>query len=229
MLLKTRDRDEYLSGQVVYYFDHDIPIKNAAQFLNEIEKRAKPGEITVIQQIKCRHVKFEDKWIHDGWRLYCYDDYKTSFKYNLDIRFERLVDGHFRQWFIFMKGKSLQLYLRDTFHNQPKNNWGEFIKTEDSEHIQKDLGQILVEAAEYIVPFFHSTKIIAATNKAEYQLLEDLLDGGWKLDDAAGTFYKYCGLPLWICNFKTEKDLEEGALFDTYILNDVEGERTCFR
>lgn len=37
MLLETRDRDEYLSGQVVYYFDHDIPIKNAAQFLNEIE------------------------------------------------------------------------------------------------------------------------------------------------------------------------------------------------
>jgi len=122
-----------------------------------------------------------------------------------------------------MKGKSLQLYLRDTFHNQPKNNWGEFIKTEDSEHIQKGLGQILVEAAEYIVPFFHSTKIIAATNKAEYQLLEDLLDGGWNLDEAASTFYKYCGLPLWICNFKTEKDLEEGTLFDTYILNDVEG------
>ena len=130
------------SGQVVYYFDHDIPIKNAAQFLNEIEKRAKPGEITVIQQIKGRHVKFEDKWIHDGWRLYCYDDYKSSFEYNPDIRFERLVDGHFRQGVIFMKGKSLQLYLRDTFHNQPKNNWSEFIKTEDSEHIQKGLGQL---------------------------------------------------------------------------------------
>ena len=71
MLLETRDRDEYLSGQVGYYFDHDIPIISAAQFLNEIEKRAKPGEITVIQQIKGRHVKFEDKRIHDGWRLYC--------------------------------------------------------------------------------------------------------------------------------------------------------------
>lgn len=126
-------------------------------------------------------MKFEDKWIHDGWRLYCYDDYKSYFEYNLDIRFERLVDGHFRQWFIFMKGKSLQLYLGDTFHNQPQNNCGEFIKTEDSEHIQKGLGQILVEAAEYIVPFYHSTKIIAATNKAEYQLLETLLDGAGSL------------------------------------------------
>ena len=191
MLLETRDRDEYLSGQVVYYFDHDIPIKNAAQFLNEFEKRAKTGEITILQQKKGRHVKFEDKWIHDGWRLYCYDDYKSSFEYNLDIRFERLVDGHFRQWFIFMKGKSLQLYLGDTFHNQPQNNCGEFIKTEDSEHIQKGLGQ---------------------------------QDGGWKFDDAANTFYKYCGLPLWICDFKTEKDLEEGTLFDTYILNGVTGE-----
>lgn len=145
-----------------------------------LETRAKPGEISVIQQIKGRHVKFEDKWIHNGWRLYCYDDYKSSFEYNLDIRFERLADGHFRQWFIFMKVKSLE--------------------------------QILVEASEYIVPFFHSTKIIAATNKAEYQLLEDLLDGGWKLDDAASTFYKYCGLPLLICDFKTEKDLEEGTI-----------------
>ena len=76
-------------------------------------------------------MKFEDKWIHDGWRLYCYDDYKSSFEYNLDIRFERLVDGHFRQWFIFMKEKSLKLHIKDTFHNQPQNNWGEFIKTED--------------------------------------------------------------------------------------------------
>ena len=131
MLLETRDRDEYLSGQVVYYFDYDIPIKNATQFLNEIEKRAKPGEITVIQQIKGRHVKFEDKWIHDDWSLFCYDDYKSSFEYNLDSYFERLVDGHFRQWFIFMKEKSLKLHIKDTFHNQPNNNLGEFIKTEN--------------------------------------------------------------------------------------------------
>ena len=82
MLLETRDRDEYLSGQVVYYFDHDIPIINAAQFLNEIEKRAKPGEITVIQQIKDRHVKFEDKLIHDGWRLYCLNGVTGEEKWN---------------------------------------------------------------------------------------------------------------------------------------------------
>lgn len=66
MLVEGRDRNEYRTGDVVYYFDHDIPIKNASQFLNEIERRAKPGEITILQQIKGKHVKFEDKWIKDG-------------------------------------------------------------------------------------------------------------------------------------------------------------------
>ena len=27
MLLEVRDRDEYLSGNVVYYFDHDVLLK----------------------------------------------------------------------------------------------------------------------------------------------------------------------------------------------------------
>ena len=207
MLLETRDRNDYLAGEVVYYFDHDIPIISSSQFLNEIEHRAKPGEITILQEIKSSPVKFENKWIKDGWRLFCYDDYKTSFEYNLDIRFERLVEGHFRQWFIFMHKKSLRLYFRENFNKIPKCTWGQFIETEDTEHLHKELGQVLLEATEYIVPFFHSTKIIAATNKAEYKLLEDLLEDGLELDVAAATFYKYCGLPLWICNFKNEKDL----------------------
>ncbi|WP_027728634.1 hypothetical protein [Treponema sp. C6A8] len=213
MLIEARDRNEYQSGEVVYYLDHDIPIESATKFLNEIERRAKPGEITILQQIKGTPVKFEDKWIKDGWRLFCYDDYKTSFKYNLDIRFERLVDGHFRKWFIFMNSKSLRLYFRDSYQNNPKCNWGDFIKNESTENLQHELGQVLLEAAEYIVPFFHSTKIIAATNKAEYKLLEDLLESDTELELAANTFYKYCGLPLWICNFKDEKDLEEGTVF----------------
>ena len=214
MLVEGRYRNEYRTGDVVYYFDHDIPIKNASQFLNEIERRAKPGEITILQQIKGKHVKFEDKWIKDGWRLFCYDDYKTSFEYNLDIRFERLVDGHFRQWFVFMHEKSLRLYFRDNYHNIPNCSWGDFIQTEDSELIRKELWQVLLEAAQYIVPFFHSTKIIAATDKAEYALLEDLLDSGAGLEHAANSFYHYCGLPLWTCNFKNEKDLEKGTILN---------------
>lgn len=211
MLIETRDRNEYLTGEVVYYFDHDIPIKSPRQFLKEIERRAKPGEITILQQIKGNHVKFEDKWINDGWRLYCYDDYKTSFNYNLEFRLERLVDGHFRRWFIFLYKNSLQLFLRDNFHDKSKCNWGEFIKTEDSELLQKELGLVILEAIEYIVPFFHSTKIIAATDKAEYKMIEDFLEAGCELDSVVNTFYKYCGLPLWVCNFKKEEDLEAGT------------------
>ena len=91
------DKDAYLKSSVVFYLDHDIPIKNSRQFLKEIECRAKPDEITITEQIKTGKVKFADKWITSGWRLFCYDDYATSFKYNLDIRFERLVNGHFRK------------------------------------------------------------------------------------------------------------------------------------
>ena len=43
--------------------------------------------------------KYQDKWIHNGWIIHCSDDYKTSFEYNLDMRFERLADGKFRKWF----------------------------------------------------------------------------------------------------------------------------------
>ena len=130
MLIEARDRNEYLTGEVVYYFDHDIPIKSPGQF------------------------------------------------------------------------------LKDNFLDKSKCNWGEFIKTEDSELLQKELGFVLLEAIEYIVPFFHSTKMIAATDKAEYKMIEDFLESGCELDSVVNTFYKYCGLPLWVCNFKKEDDSE---------------------
>ena len=213
---ESKDRNAYLKGNVVFYLDHDIPVKNARQFLKEIERRAKPDEITITQEIKKGKVKFADKWIKNGWRLFCYDDYKTSFKYNLDFRFERLVDGHFRRWFIFMNEKSIRLFLDKSFEAKPQCTWGEFIEkeTNSDDELLKQIGIILTEAAEFIVPFFHSTKIIAATDKEEYAFMEDLLRSGLSLNAAAGTFCEYFKLPLWIVNFKTEKDLEEGTVFD---------------
>ena len=211
---ESKDRNAYLDGDVVFYLDHDISIKNARQFFKEIEKRAKPDEITVTQRIKKGRVKFADKWIKKGWRLFCYDDYKTSFKYDLDIRFERLVDGHFRRWFVFMNEKSIRLFLDKSFEAKPKCTWGEFIEKEhdSDEEFLKTLITMLAEVAEYIVPFFHSTKIIAATNKAEYEFLEGLLKSGVSLDSAAGTFCKYFRLPLWIVDFKSEEELEAGTV-----------------
>ena len=206
---ESKNRDAYLDGDVVFYMDHDIPIKKAGQFLEEIAYRAKPDEITITQQIKKGKVKFADKWIQNGWRLFCYDDYETSFKYNIDIRFERLVDGHFRRWFIFIHEKSLRLFLDKSFAAKPECTWGEFVEKEhtDDEKLSEQIGGILTEAAKYIVPFFHSTKIIAATNKVEYAFLEDLLKAGESLDRAAGTFSKYFKLPLWGCEFRKMEDL----------------------
>ena len=169
---------------------------------------------TVTQALKKGRVKFADKWIKNGWRLFCYDDYKTSFKYDLDIRFERLVDGHFRRWFVFMNEKSIRLFLDKSFEAKPECTWGEFIEKEhdSDEEFLKTLITMLAEVAEYIVPFFHSTKIIAATNKAEYEFLEDLLKSGVSLDSAVGTFCKYFRLPLWIVDFKSEEELEAGTV-----------------
>ena len=206
---ESKNRNAYLDGDVVFYMDHDIPIKNARQFLKEIEYRAKPDEITITEQIKKGKVKFADKWIQNGWRLFCYDDYGTSFKYNIDIRFERLVDGHFRRWFIFINEKSLRLFLDKSFEAKPEYTWGEFVEKEhnNDEKLLKQIGEILTEAAVYIVPFFHSTKIIAATNRAEYAFLEDLLKSGTSLDSAAETFSEYFQLPLWGCEIREMKDL----------------------
>ena len=145
---ESKSRNAYLDGDVVFYMDHDIPIKNARQFLKEIEHRAKPDEISIAQQIKKGKVKYADKWIQNGWRLFCYD-----------------------------------------------------------EKLLKQIGKILTEAAVYIVPFFHSTKIIAATNKAEYVFLEDLLKSGVSLDSAAETFSEYFKLPLWCCEFRKMEGL----------------------
>lgn len=54
---ESKNRNAYLEGDVVFYMDHDIPIKNAGQFLKEIEYRAKPDEITITEQIKKGKVK----------------------------------------------------------------------------------------------------------------------------------------------------------------------------
>ena len=208
-------RNEYLKGNLVFYLDHDIPIKDSKQFMKELEKRVEPGELTITQQIKDGYVKHADKWIHNGWRLFCYDDYETSFKYNLDFRFERLVDGHFRRWWIFMNEKSIQLFLDKSFEFKPEYTWGDFIEKDnanDKDFLQQ-LANIMAEIVNYIVPFFHSTKIIVATNKAEYQFLEDYLSFGESLDNSAGVFTKYFRLPLWITKFKFEEDLENETVF----------------
>ena len=35
---ESKNRDGYLKGDVVFYLDHDIPIKNPRQFMKELEK-----------------------------------------------------------------------------------------------------------------------------------------------------------------------------------------------
>lgn len=206
---ESKNRDDYLKGDVVFYLDHDIPIKNPRQFMKELEKRVKPYELTITQEIKNGYVKHADKWIQDGWRLFCYDDYKTSFKYNLDFRFERLVDGHFHRWSIFMNKKSIELSLDKSCDFKPKCTWGEFIEREknNDDELIEQLGILLTEVYIFIVPFFHSTRIIAATDKAEYKCLEDYLRAGISLDYAIIFFAKYFKLPLWFTEFMTEKDL----------------------
>ena len=203
------ERNAYLKGDVVFYLDHDIPIKNPGQFMKELEKRVKPYDLTLTQTIKDGHIKHADKWIHDGWRLFCYDDYKTSFKYNFDFRFERLVDGHFRSWSISMNKKSIELSLAKSIDFKPECTWGEFIErvNKNDRKLKEQLGMLLSEVLIYVVPLFHSTKIIAATNKAEYKCLEDFLRAGIPLDTSINFFSKIFKLPLWFAEFTSEKYL----------------------
>lgn len=210
----ANDRDAYLNGQIVFYLNHDIPIKNARNFLKEIERRVRPDELTIAQDVIKSKGKFVDKLISNGWRIFCYDDFKSSFKYNLDFRFERLVDGHLRRWWLSINQKSLRLVINKSFEFALNCTWGEFIKKEkenDKETIHL-LGEILTEIAKYIVPVFHSNLVIAASNIAEYRFLYDFLRAGNPLEDVAGAFKNYFGLPLWVIHIKTEKDLEEGTL-----------------
>ena len=202
MIIDYRDPNDEkaaFKGNVVFYLDHDIPIKNSKQFLKELECRAKPDEITITEQIKSGKVKFANKWITNGWRLFCYDDYKTSFKFDLDIRFERIVDGHFRKWFIFMNKKSLCLYLDKTLEYKPDLTWGEFIELSNNhnEQFNNKIKDLLVEVTKYVVPFFHSTKIIVASNKAEYTLLEDFLKTGCSFDYSIELLQKTYKMPVW--------------------------------
>lgn len=199
------DKDTYLKGGVIFYLDHDIPIKSPAQFLKEFERRVRPDEITIVQQIKRSKVKFADKWIKSGWRLFCYDDYKTSFTYDLDIRFERLDNGHFRKWFIFMNKKTLCLYFDKAFDFAPCKSWGEFLELSRSpnEQFEKKMDGLLKEVKKYIIPIFHSTKIIAASDKFEskYRFLDKHLKAGYSLDYSVWEFFKYYALPVWQINF----------------------------
>lgn len=227
------DKDAYLKSSVVFYLDHDIPIKNSRQFLKEIECRAKPDEITITEQIKTGKVKFADKWITSGWRLFCYDDYATSFKYNLDIRFERLVNGHFRKWSVFMNKKSLCLHLDKAFEYKPNVTWGEFIELSNkrNEHFENKIKELFDEVTKYIVPFFHSTKIIAASNKAEYALLENTLQAGFSLNHAIVFFRQVYNLPVWerdfSCSDSERLENSWNTLFHNlhqdilYVLNDM--------
>ncbi|MBR5033351.1 MAG: hypothetical protein IKX70_06760 [Treponema sp.] len=207
-----KDRDAYLKGDVVFYLDHDIPIKNSKQFMKELEKRVKPYELTITQQIKDGHIKHADKWIHNGWRIFCYDDFETSFKYGLDFRFDRLVNGHFRGWSVFMHEKSIELSLVRSFELQLDCTWGEFIAKESNndDELLKQLAMLLTEVFAYIIPFFHSTKIIAASDKAEYQFIQDYLRGGVSLDYTVDAFSKYFRLPLWITDFDSEENIKGG-------------------
>ena len=111
-----------------------------------------------------------------------------------------------------MHEKSIELSLVRSFELQPDCTWGEFIAKESNndDELLKQLAMLLTEVFAYIIPFFHSTKIIAASDKAEYQFIQDYLRGGVSLDYTVDAFSKYFRLPLWITDFDSEENIKGG-------------------
>ena len=170
---------------IAYYLDHDFPDMTPKKFLSEFKKRAAPLDVTFTGWGDSPYPDIQKIKIENSWIFYCYDtDYKSAFSSDMDFTIKLYTPGNKHRWIIYPGKKIIELFFEDDDLGFIYNRrWWSFVEyhlsglDKDYEIINR-INTTLAEIKKFIIPIFHSTKMIAIGDQGSYQAMEsDFAEG----------------------------------------------------
>ncbi len=212
---------------IAYYLDHDFDNMTPLGFLLEFKKRIKPLNVVFTGSDDTPYTDICKANIQTAWMFYCYDDdYETAFLGGHCFSIYLYDRGKARGWNITVNEKTLDLWIDDEeLDFSPNRRWRSFTESyreNTISDIEKRINKLLKEIKEFILPVFHSTKMIAIGDQGDYQEFELDLENGKTLDEALQnekvnkdynvkickhgssehfTYKDRLELPVWMCEF----------------------------
>lgn len=168
---------------IAYYLDHDFSDMTPQGFLREFNKRIKPLNVIFTGFEGTPYTDISKACIEDGWMFYCYDeDYETAFTIGHCFNMRLYLNGRPCGWDITINEKTIELSVDDDeLSFSPNRRWRSFTESyreNTNPDIEKRINKLLKEIKEFILPVFHSTKMIAIGDQGDYQEFELDLENG---------------------------------------------------
>lgn len=218
---------------LAYYLNHDFSDMTPQGFLREFKKRIKPLNVIFTGFEGTPYTDISKACIEDGWMFYCYDeDYETAFIIVHCFNMRLYLNGRPCGWDITINEKTIELSVDDDeLSFSPNRSWRSFIESYRENtipDIEKRINKLLKEIKEFILPVFHSTKMIAIGDQGDYQEFELDMENGKTLDEALQnekvnkdynvkickhgcsehfTYKDRLELPVWMCEFEELKNI----------------------
>ena len=212
---------------IVYYLDHDFNDMTPQGFLKEFQKRIKPLKVTFTGFEGTPYIDISKACIENGWMFYCFDeDFETAFTMGHCFSMRLYLKGRPRVWDISIKEKTFELSIDDEelsfSHNWRWRTFTENYRENKNPDIENRINKLLKEVQEFIIPVFHSTKMIAIGDQGDYQEFEIDMKNGKTIDEALlnekvnndylvkickhgdSEYFTYkdrIELPVWMCEF----------------------------
>ena len=212
---------------IAYYLDHDFSDMTPKGFIKEFKKRIKPLDVTFTGFEGTPYLDISKACIENGWMFYCFDeDFETAFTIGHCFSMRLYRNGKPCGWDISINEKTIELSVdNDELCFSPNRRWRSFTENyrENTElDIENRINKLLEEIKEFIIPVFHSTKVIAIGDQGDYQEFELDMENGKTLDEALQNenvkkdyhvkVYKHGSsevfsykdrleLPVWMCEF----------------------------
>ncbi len=168
---------------IQYFLDHDFTKININDFLEELKKRIAPVQLYILND-KDDSKSLKDLGIKECWSIYFEGD-----EHNLDeasISYYKEDEKHW--WKLYVYKNTMNFCLVDkelTFSSGLRWSFfrDDYLKNRSPE-IKSRIDKTIEEVKKYIVPVFHSTKLVAMGDQGLYEILEDDLTDGATFDEA---------------------------------------------
>ncbi len=176
-----------------YHLDHDFTDITPQGFLNEFKNRIEPLDFEFTGCGTRPYTDINQSQIKDGWMINCDEnDYETAFNDEMDFTINRYENSLSRGWSLYLNPKTIELLVYDDeLYFSPDYRWRTFeeyyLKKQDKkieQKIESRIVRLLDEVRKYILPVFHSTKLIAIGDQGGWQEMELDFEAGKTIDEA---------------------------------------------
>jgi len=177
---------------IEYYLDHDFIGLSAAEFLAEFKKRIAPLPLMFTGMDDSPYSKNEP--LSNCWEIDCFlYDFETAYSMRKDcgitIRLHQENRSH--AWELFINPKTMCFSpFGDEFNFlHGTHRWREFREEylmNRNPEIETNIQTTFEEIKKYIVPLFHSTKLIAIGDQGLHEEMGAAIDEGASIEESFG-------------------------------------------